>query len=56
MFKRFSLGQQCAYGAVSLVAAEIWIGYFPLLITIILALGLLVSFLKAQLSSSFLRA
>lgn len=53
MFKRFSLGQQCAYGAVSLVSAEVWIGYFPLLITIIVALGLLCFIFKSSAKQQF---
>lgn len=53
MFKRFSLSQQCAYGAVSLVSAEVWIGYFSLLITIIVSWGLLCFIFKSSAKQQF---
>lgn len=53
MFKRFSLDQQCAYGAVGLVSAEVWIGYFSLLIPILVAFGLLCFIFKSSAEQQF---
>lgn len=53
MLKRFSLGQQWAYGGVSLVSAEVWIGYFSLLIPITVALGLLCFIFKSSAKQQF---
>lgn len=54
MFKRLSLGQQRAYGAaVSLVSAEVWIGYFSLQIKIIVVWGLLCFIFKSSAKQHF---